>query len=728
MDRQTRGWTRERRGRQPSPGSAATRLMARGLGDGFAVGSVVFAPRRRRAGALHYALAEVTGIQACAGTATVAFVNSEPGVDDGAVPLYALVPCPWPDFARGGVRCTFAECALRAAARYEPTPSDTARGQQLSCDSDCGGGVGDGPPPSDTAAPPTPPQTPSSSPPPSSGEAEDEGEQGTIRVTHAPPESVGAFFARAFRAVCRAILRRPADRQPAVQEHVVLCVFDTYDALRRFNVYMAFRGHRLHLIDGVSARAAPAAAGDVSWLCLLAEDVRDERAALGLLGGWLPPGRRREGSGALTVASAVWFTEDCGDTDCKGRNAEGLSRDGGVDAAVGRLLGAVGGAGALITCRLSRGTKDDELMATSLAATCRRRAPLFWPPPRQNLGAAGPFRRRDPSMELRVPASTWQVDLFRLLVARGGGGEPLPSAAPLLPQLLQSIAFGNVFDVSLSTALASLPGGLQQLDGIRERVVRSGAFFGDVAFPAFAAARAVLADVLAAPLAERASRQQRVVLVLPGAGGAPDDAAAYLHAVQRFLYPWHLFTLAAEKGQRQPCVEALLDGRAWLENGGVLLLNPEEPLGRLSLLQEEADVVVTCGKASAALVAGCCRGAPHIALHSEVELAEGPAHRWTLWRGAAGEADATDAERAVLAAAVAAGGEGAAPVLATAAALLHRLGWPIEGKSQVAEVVGGARRWSGQAAGDWAHLRRLAVAIALCGCRPPVPSFGEAAR
>ncbi|EAN83840.1 hypothetical protein, conserved, partial [Trypanosoma cruzi] len=82
MDRQTRGWTRERRGRQPSPGTAATRLMARGLGDGFAVGSVVFAPRRRRAGALHYALAEVTGIQACAGTATVAFVNAEPGVDD----------------------------------------------------------------------------------------------------------------------------------------------------------------------------------------------------------------------------------------------------------------------------------------------------------------------------------------------------------------------------------------------------------------------------------------------------------------------------------------------------------------------------------------------------------------------------------------------------------------------------------------------------------------------
>ncbi|EKF28506.1 trans-sialidase, putative, partial [Trypanosoma cruzi marinkellei] len=713
MDRQTRGWARERRGRQPSPGSAAARLTACGLGEGFAVGSAVFAPRRRRAGALHYALAEVTGVQACAGTATVAFVNAEPGVDDGAVPLYALVPCPRPDFARGGVRCSFAERALRAAVRCEPTLSDTARGQQLSCDSDCGSEVGDGSPLSDTAAPPMPPQTPSSSPPSSSGEPGCEGEQGTIRVTHAPPESMGAFFARAFRAVCRAILRHPAGWQPAAQEHVVLRVFDTYDALRRFNVYMAFRGHRLHLIDGVCARAAPAAAGDVNWLCLLAEDVRDERAVLGLLGGWLSPGRRGEGSGVLTVASAVWFAEDCGDADRDGRNAEGLSRDGGVDAAVGRILVAVGGAGARITCRLSRGTKDDELMATSLAATCRHRAPPAWPPPRQNLGTAGPFRRRDPPMELRIPASTWQVDLFRLLVARGGAGEPPPSAAPLPPQLLQSIAFGNVFDASLSTALASLPGGPQQLDGIRERVVRSGAFFGDDAFPAFAAARAVLADVLTAPLAEHTSRRRRVVLVLPGAGSASDDAAAYLHAVQRFLHPWHLFTLASEKGQRQPCVAALLNSRAWLESGGVLLLNPEEPLGRLSLLQEEADVVVTCGKASAALVAGCGRGVPHITLHSEVELAEGAAHRWTLWRGAAGEADATDAERAVLAAAVAAGGEGAPPVLATAAALLHGLGLPMEGKGEAAEVVGGAAATEQAGRQRWAHLRRLAVAIAL---------------
>lgn len=43
---------------------------------------------------LHYALAEVTGIQVMAGTVTVSFLFTDPGIDDEAVSMYECVPCP----------------------------------------------------------------------------------------------------------------------------------------------------------------------------------------------------------------------------------------------------------------------------------------------------------------------------------------------------------------------------------------------------------------------------------------------------------------------------------------------------------------------------------------------------------------------------------------------------------------------------------------------------------
>ncbi|RNF01278.1 trans-sialidase [Trypanosoma conorhini] len=732
MQGESRGLVGGRRGHQPSPSPAAVRVPARVLGGEFAIGSAVFAPKRRRAGALHYALAEVTGVQACAGTATVAFAGAEPGVDDEAVPLYALVPCPRPARASGdggarGVSLrSLAECGLHAEARSGPASPLAAHVRQISCGSVVGG---DGaPPPSDAAAPPMERRAPAPSSPSSSVERESDGEWCRLRVAHAPPESVDVFFARAFRAVCRAVLRRPGGGRLAGSRQVALCAFDAYSTLHRFSVYMALRGHRLHLVDGVCPRAAPDAVEDVSWLCLLAEDVEGEGAAAKLLGGWLSPGwPKAAGEAPAAALVVVRFAEVCGDAGCEDRNAESAPRDG-EDAVVRRLLGVVGGAGAFVVCRLFLGGGDGELMATSLAAACRHRPQQ---PDWQGAAVARRRRQEESPVELRVPASRWQLDLLRSLAARdksterGGAGGPPPCAAPLPPHLLQSVAYGNVFDASLAAALAAAPGGRELLDGVRDRVVRGGDFVGGDAFPVLAAARAVLADVLAAPSAEPAARQRRVALCLPGAGGATDDAAAYLHAVQSFLRPWHLFTLSAEKRRRQPSVAALLDSRAWLEAGGVLLLSPEDPLCGLSSLHDEADVAITCGKAAAALVAGCRRGVSHIALHSEVELAECPTQRWTLWRGPAEEAERSDAERAVLAAAVAVGGAGAAPVIATAAALLQRLTPPAAGEEEPARTAGGKRLREKGAASEWAHLRRIAEAVALCGCRNPVELFGE---
>ncbi|ESL05708.1 hypothetical protein TRSC58_06633 [Trypanosoma rangeli SC58] len=77
MEGQARGVVKERQGLQSPASPAAAWASARDLGEGFEVGGAVFAPRLRRgAGALQYALAEVTGVQACAGTATVVFANA----------------------------------------------------------------------------------------------------------------------------------------------------------------------------------------------------------------------------------------------------------------------------------------------------------------------------------------------------------------------------------------------------------------------------------------------------------------------------------------------------------------------------------------------------------------------------------------------------------------------------------------------------------------------------
>lgn len=80
---------------------------------------------------LHYALAEVTGIQACAGTVTLSFLFTDPGIDDEAVSLYECVPCPPATLARwlseaslaaAPPRCSLLERALHVAAEAGPPP------------------------------------------------------------------------------------------------------------------------------------------------------------------------------------------------------------------------------------------------------------------------------------------------------------------------------------------------------------------------------------------------------------------------------------------------------------------------------------------------------------------------------------------------------------------------------------------------------------------------------
>ncbi|KAG5481531.1 hypothetical protein LSCM1_05550 [Leishmania martiniquensis] len=79
---------------------------------------------------LHYALAEVTGIQVMAGTVTVSFLFTDPGIDDEAVSMYECVPCPPACLSRwlreensvAPPRCSLLERVLQVTPQDGPLP------------------------------------------------------------------------------------------------------------------------------------------------------------------------------------------------------------------------------------------------------------------------------------------------------------------------------------------------------------------------------------------------------------------------------------------------------------------------------------------------------------------------------------------------------------------------------------------------------------------------------
>lgn len=350
------------------------------------VGSVVFAPCRVEGSAsplrgplhvpppyrLHYALAEVTGIQVMAGTVTVSFLFTDPGVDDEAISLYECIPCPptcltrWlQDEGAGEELCTTAngttvsspccsllERALRITPQDGPLPVNdiyrslvvssavrhkegaeatglTAAQQQcaahlrsLYCMSDedeedthekrngpdgnqRGGDVNGGceagkrrKREEDVHAKNPPQLPPASSAEPSSdataplftwrtlntslsscaqqSAAVKEGAT-ALSVRYTAPLSLHVFFARVFQMVnvfmerqCRPSRRhatgslwRHLQQQQQQQRFapprspvVVLVLFDSYAALRRFHVYMTVRGHVVQLQDGTDSSPA----------------------------------------------------------------------------------------------------------------------------------------------------------------------------------------------------------------------------------------------------------------------------------------------------------------------------------------------------------------------------------------------------------------------------------------------------------------------------------------
>jgi hypothetical protein len=348
------------------------------------IGSIVFAPCRVQSAppptrgsphapcshlaslpryTLHYALAEVTGIQMMAGTVTVSFLFTDPGVDDEAISLYECIPCPpaclarWLQGESGGdgtdtvggrptlvggkmavhassptpphMCCSLLERVLHVAVEDGPLPvndiyrsltscaarqdgrrrsrlsaaqqrcvaglrhlycfsdeeddsevdssgpghaenvktdSEAPQNRDVGCTSGANVKIQEVPPPLfvwNTVTTPT------------AGLA---GKGGVVRTTkmatvllsayYRAPLTLHVFFARVFQMVNTHVEQwqfRPADAAarplPWRRSHqlgglharcppVILVLFDSYAALRRFHVYMTVRGHVVQLQDG----------------------------------------------------------------------------------------------------------------------------------------------------------------------------------------------------------------------------------------------------------------------------------------------------------------------------------------------------------------------------------------------------------------------------------------------------------------------------------------------
>lgn len=499
---------------------------------GVSVGSIVFAPQRAATHGKrvtssptaasprvqpHYALAEVTGVQACAGTATVSFVWNDAGVDEEAVSLFELVPCPSSVLGRLGweasgthpcVSCSLLERVMGVRPSGGPLGPALARAAHRR---DCAGASGslaaaaaapyllcasddecDSVPKSKENAAVTATtgerKRPRASPPKTETEEGEEevvvrrcpGSDRTCGATGTDTEglvftwdpttgSVHAFYAEAFRRLVRAVAevgRRSlavlsARASPQSASRAVLCVFDSYYLLRRFTVFMSLRGHAVRLLDGLdSDGGGNTEVGllreNVVWLCVLRADAADSTVLTRLL-RTAPP-----------VEALVQFSEEEEEDQCGGGGGGGQCTPRGeahhrVAPAVPAALSPYLSAEQVVLGRF-RARPDEHDSAPSMVAGV--------PTPVKVKVSGGIFGTH----KLLAPASKVQLLLMRTVLesaeaahaatTRGGAGGSASrrgavSAAAqgaLSAALLERIALGNFTDTSLANLFASSGG------------------------------------------------------------------------------------------------------------------------------------------------------------------------------------------------------------------------------------------------------------------------------
>lgn len=625
------------------------------------------------AGSSHYRLAEITGVQSAAGTVTVSFLFSLPGVDDEDVSIFDVIPCPlsWltessasPFFCSSSLLPnqqttrvvkknvpyrTLLERVLGVLPHHGSVPEEDLFQLVYRSSSVCdtaarGGGVSHHPAIlwlrylcGDCGGNEMKEGTPSSR---SEMDAKEE-EGGSSRfpsssVNHTPTTTwtfvhhsfftVHKSYAEAFHTIHRRVEEWNSrtlntDASSATPAAVVLCLFDAFHLVERFNIFMTLRGHvvrvysnsdlavigvkrpRGHLstnsdsegntlpvevspspavCSGVIPDVTSCPVGGKVWLCALREDLRSTRALLLLL------------ESAPPIDYFISFEEE---------NVNGPDTTA-----------------KLMNSQIQANLKD--FLKQSWTAT-------FQNFPSQNISNSSDSRRNGetPVVKLSgeifkkhkvlVPASPEQLLLLATVFSSSQSSGEKQDVSIISPGLLECISLGNFTDAAahnLFSSYSSVTAVIGEEEENQKRCLSSISqlhhhFFVDPSkfgesFPVFAVVLSIVQDTYATFLDQTSSIRStnsfpRIAIILPGTSvGDHSGTSQFIHNIKVYFSPWAVYHLTSLNGEQRTH-----DIASWYMRGGLLILFCDDTEVQISSLHMDADVVLGCGKRAATWVA-----------------------------------------------------------------------------------------------------------------------------
>lgn len=659
--------------------------------DGLGVGCVVFAKRRTVRVArgshspLRYALAEVTGIQRAEATLTVAFLFSPPGVEDEEVSVFDVIPCDLVTWRclRGSRQDprSLLERFLSVAPEGGPVPEDflfrsvvgsiaqrsggdvVAVLRQLYAGGETINDASNLEAPSVTGERPPEKQArdPSMSVEPSLAA------RASWCFQPIPGASSHQSYADAFKVLDKAIsndwCQIDTHHTTLSSAPIILCVFDSFSLLKRFQLFMSVRGHVVRLLPNVDVKVE--AKEEVPEQRHTGEPagVRKRPRSVAVGNAGQPIGRgprpRPVSPYAFQTQCKVWLCiqRKCLDSKSE-KEIETMCRS--LPPIEFLLHFVVSTSIEETPLRLLESLLEDSLRH-SLVANFTHLADSIKPIDIQGGSGAKPPPVVKVSGEIfsgrkvLVPPSPEQLLLLSTVLSSSSHNDPKEGL--FSPALLECISLGHFSDLSafqLFSSYSNLVGVIQDdgkhskksapsipfssIDKLHHAVFIDPLSFGEC-FPVFSVLRSIISDalvhhVIVSP-GETASGP-RIAVVLPR-GNASEvlPSHQFLRNLEAYLSPWSVYELTPSVVDQK----SILATTHWHSRGGVLLVYCDDADSQLSLIHMEADTVIACGKRSAAWVAACAGNQPlgspprYYAVISEIEVvSQCETYVWTPYR------------------------------------------------------------------------------------------------
>lgn len=721
--------------------------------DGLGVGCVVFAPKPIRRGSTgcaaidlpQYALAEITGIQSADATVTVSFLFSSPGADEEEISIFDVIPSTevWKDgCTRHGDAKNNAHCAsllerlLRLPLHTGPLPEEYLYHQVIGGNA----GVSCG-----TASPLSPllpllrclygerdgvakeersyrctqeineqskctKKAPHSSPPtvPVMSEAPRLVPSGQLWCfSYKSSKSIHQCYAEAFKTLDQAIARdywaltdghppvrseSPNHSDPKSSPPTVLCVFDEFSLLQRFEVFMSTRGHTINMLDGGTSISSEIGVSRVLFSSPAEEfetsRVRKRKRSWDLSddgNNVCKAPRPKVTHYAFKNPCKVWFCMLMDDLDPPEGVSALLENAPTIDYLFFVSSEREGQEVSEMSGGLTQNKLQEHLKNTLSPFLLHYSSVMFvgFPFPSASasphvspsaLDVENQKKQATPlntvkisgqifeGRKIMVPPSPEQLLLLATvtsfqetnqgtnLEAEFQGEKKKTSIGAALSERIALGTFTNLsadhLFSSYSTLKAKIYSGVDKekihFSSIEELhhnfCVDPSSFFGN-SFPVYAIAKCIAQDTYTTSF-KRASANEttclsfvppRIALVLPrgNPSGNSHSSSKFVSSLKEYFSAWSVYEVS-----RGSSSERIHQGSRWNSKGGVLLVYCDETESQMSTIHMEADIVIACGKRAAtwtaATIVESVSAPPCYAVISEIEVVSNcEDHTWT---------------------------------------------------------------------------------------------------